>query len=530
MNGLQSWKGASSRKIVLVEAPAVQLVLDDVPLNPVVLRYPKYAQLLLASNIAAETESIVVDMKGAAGSESRLEKQCYRSMIYEGRRLDFFRIGLPDSELFQMACGTGIVGFSCNFSMERAIVAHLIAELRSKSPATLIVVGGHDATVAPKPYLDAGADLCISGEGETVIDDILSTESMEDLIKLRGISYSTSAGLKRTGKRPIHSLDRIRYPSARMLADYVYDEHPDGAWPAGVGTRFAVLETSRGCDEACNFCSSTFVSGRFRRWSIEGILRQLDETKRAGIRSLLIADDNMLYRTLDAFDGNKGREDLIVLFNALRDEGFAWTFQNGIQFGLLERDGRIDEGLVSALFKNELRDGRRIGCFEVYLPLERFEPGDILELPKLKSPATQMSIVRSIAEQGVYRCNLGFIIGTPSDSRESLSHAEEQAKRFDELIARSSSGRTKVQHLPWCSIPLPGTPNRSNYRCNIRYDLDHWPELHSNYISVIGNDEMNPIDFTIARHQLDLELNTSIAPRRSLRVERQGAAHIAPSC
>jgi radical SAM superfamily enzyme YgiQ (UPF0313 family) len=535
MSALDRWRGiSSSPNVVLIEGPGLQLAIDGCPLNPLLLRYPKYPQLLLASNIATRLEGVaptIVDLKGEAGSENDVAARHLRSMTYEKRRLDFYRVGLPESKLDALTTDAELIGISCNFSMERTIVIDLISRLRKRLPKTLIVAGGHDATVAPTPYLNAGANICVSGEGETAIGDILSTRCEDDLKKLRGLSFMTDNGLKRNGKRPIHLLDSIRYPSAEMLAAHVYDEYPDGPWPPGIGPMFAVLETSRGCDEACNFCSSTFVSGRFRAWSVDGILHQLETTKQAGIGTLLIADDNLLYRLLGRYGGANGRDDLIRLFTTMREEGFAWTFYNGIQFGLLEREGIIDEALIAALFGNGYRNGKLSGCFEVYLPLERFAPEDIRQLPKLREHAVQKRIMGSIAAQGVHRCNLGFIVGTPSDSHESISVARDCAWEFAEFIQKESTARTAVRHLPWCSVPLPGTPNRSNYKGGIRYDLDVWPELHNNYISAIEGIDMGPMSFTLARKDLDEQLNNrrSILPEHRI-VTQSASAPVGELC
>ena len=147
------------------------------------------------------------------------------------------------------------------------------------------------------------------------------------------------------------------------------------------------------------------------------------------------------------------------------------------------------------------------GCFEAYIPLERFSPQDMQELPKLRDPDTQRRIISAIAAQRVHRLNLGFIVGTPTDSPTDIEFASEAAAGLGALISTASSGASAVQYLPLCSVPLPGTPNRSRYRPHIRYDLDAFPELHNNYISVVESADMRPIDFTEARRTLDETLN-----------------------
>lgn len=69
--------------------------------------------------------------------------------------------------------------------------------------------------------------------------------------------------------------------------------------------------------------------------------------RQAGIRTILFADDNLLYRILSEHGGERGRCDLLTFFQALFENGFAWTFYNGLQFGLLEHSGSLDQELTS---------------------------------------------------------------------------------------------------------------------------------------------------------------------------------------
>ena len=271
-----------------------------------------------------------------------------------------------------------------------------------------------------------------------------------------------------------------------------------------------VVETSRGCDQACSFCSSTFVAGRFRSWCIKGMIAYLSRAIVAGVRTLLFADDNLLYRLLPQYGGQRGRNELIDFFHWLRSSGFSWTFYNGLQFGLLEAEGKIDHELIDALFGSGQSDDGLIGCFEAYIPLERFDDEGRAKLTKLRANDIQRSILECIAERKVHQLNLGFIIGEPNDSRATLDLFAEQSKALDDLIRRTSGHQTRIRHLPWCSIPLPGTPNRSNFRSSIRYDLEIYPELHSNYVSVIKGNGLEPIDFTLGRLRLDETLNASL--------------------
>lgn len=505
-------------KVVLVELPGVQLTLAGAPLSSPLLHYPKYPQLMLASAVTRKFglgAVSFVDLKGNSAAATQVKVETYGEMVYEGLPLSFQRVGLPTELLDGPIADAGVIGISCNYSMERGVATELLRYVRLRAPRALILVGGHDASVVPQPYLAAGADYCVLGEGETVLLDILSCRSHAEIRSMRGVAFLQDGRLRRTGKRPALDMDRLRYPPPQMILGSECHDYPDGPWPVGVGTAYAVLETSRGCDEACSFCSSTFVSGRYRGRSIDGILEQLREARAAGISTLLIADDNLLYRMLDKYGGPQGRDELVRLFIEMARLGFSWTFYNGLQFGLLEKNGEVDIELIEALFWNSRNSNGYTGCFEAYIPLERFKIEDRVNLTKLREPATQRKILQAIARQQTHQLNMGFIVGKPSDSIADLWEAASEASQIGQMILEHSVGRSAVSYLPWCSVPLPGTPDRSAFRSQIRYDLDAYPELHSNYISVVSGTYVEPLGFTRTRAAIDARLNRRSAAIRA---------------
>lgn len=502
-----SAKMVQSKKVVLIEPPAVQLMLSGVALNPVILRYPKYQLQLLRAAIEQQVEGAVVrilDLKGSAGQENQVSKQHYGGMVYEGQPLDFLRVGLPMSAIDDAVEGADVVGVSCSYSMERTSALAILAHVRRRLPSAVILAGGYDVMTSPSLYLQAGASFCVTGEGESAIVELLSSGAPQEI---RGVSSMTPDGLRRNGRRSVSDLNTLDYPTEHQLTDVVYDEHPDGPWPRTVGPRFAVLETSRGCDEACGFCSSTFLSGRYRFWCPSGVVRQLQVIRNAGIRSLLIADDNVLYRMLPQYGGDAGRKELLEIFGAMRQMGFAWTFYNGLQFGLFERDGQIDCELIHVMLGMERGSGKIAGCFEAYIPLERFGDENLKSLSKLRAPSDQRNIVRTIASSTEAKLNFGFIVGTPADNSTALSLAREECLAFGSLARTARGDATRLEFLPWCHVPLPGTQDKKKFRASIRYDMDEHPELHSNYISVIEGDGVKPVGFTLARRDLETELN-----------------------
>jgi hypothetical protein len=290
---------AKSLRVLLVEIPAVALELDGEILGEVTLNHAKYTQLLLAANLSGDSASAlqfavqIIDLKSSQPAQMTWS----RMIPYCGRELGVWRVGAPNETLAQDLGNADIVGISANFTFERNSAAETISFVKSRCSA-MIVVGGHDATAAPRYYLERGADVCVLGEGESAILEIASAKVRGGLESVRGIAYLDRGELRKNGKRSHHDLNSIRYPTEALLLSHRFDECPDGPVPCNVSPTFSVLETSRGCDEKCSFCDSSYIVGSYRYAHIDVLRHQLETLKCVGIRTVLFADDKDLYAAL----------------------------------------------------------------------------------------------------------------------------------------------------------------------------------------------------------------------------------------
>lgn len=496
-------------RVTLVEVPAVAVELDGDVLGEVVLNHPKYSQLLLAANLRAQRSPGVefdVDFVDLKAAEPR-QISWYRTIDYDGQSLNCFRVGAPLESARSRFVESDLVGISANFTYERRLVVETIRFIRENATNAVVVVGGHDATVSPEYYLNRGAHVCVLGEGESALPDIALALRSGSLASVHGIAIRENGKVHRRGKRLNHRFDQIAFPDADLLRPFRFDQCPDGPFPTGVDPRLAVLETSRGCNERCSFCDSSFVVGRFRSIATDILRSRIAEMTRAGIRTVLFADDNILYRILPQNGGEAGRQELVAFFTGLYEAGFAWTFYNGIQFGLLERDGCLDSELIDCLFRNSRDEGRFRGCFRAYIPLEKFDQDEMARLPKLRSIEVEQAILSAIAERGVPELNLGFIIGSIDETAAKVSEAVSRAEEFGAIVRGSSQHRSHPRFFPWCSVPIPGTPDYRRFHAHIAYPADEFPELFSNYTSVLSTEHYRALDLTRERARIDIALN-----------------------
>src|SRR5215831_16160951 len=116
-----------------------------------------------------------------------------------------------------------LVGLSV-MTFQRRTALRIIELIRHLRPAVRVVVGGYDASLAPDAYTDpaAGVDFIVRGEGELTFRELVrAIERGDDLARVAGLSFKSSAGFTHNPDRPVSGLadDAVRLPNrdARVL-------------------------------------------------------------------------------------------------------------------------------------------------------------------------------------------------------------------------------------------------------------------------------------------------------------------------
>jgi anaerobic magnesium-protoporphyrin IX monomethyl ester cyclase len=141
-----------------------------------------------------------------------------------------------------------------------------------------IVVGGHGASCLARPVLEAGADVVVRGEGEISFRRLLEERCWSEV---PGTIHLGDGKLKTAAPAPpIEPLDCLSLPARDLLP-----------WPTG---HVHLMETSRGCPHACNFCETTrFFARRWRAHSPERVVQEVVRlVKKFNAWIIHISDDN----------------------------------------------------------------------------------------------------------------------------------------------------------------------------------------------------------------------------------------------
>lgn len=170
-------------------------------------------------------------------------------------------------------------------------------ELKKRLPDVKVIVGGpHVSAIPEQTLIDAPAiDICVIGEGDETIVDILTTlEKGGNLDGVSGIVYREDGRIVKTAERPpIKDLSILPIPAFHLLDKSLYRSYGWNNWVNGFRKPLGVIFTGRGCVGKCNFCAAHSVFGHgIRFFTMQQIKNQLDYLmEKWGIRVLYFQDD-----------------------------------------------------------------------------------------------------------------------------------------------------------------------------------------------------------------------------------------------
>jgi anaerobic magnesium-protoporphyrin IX monomethyl ester cyclase len=318
-----------------------------------------------------------------------------------------------------------VVGFSAmTFQYWTALQFAALAKQFDSSIIT--VLGGYHATlfheeIAQLP--DARFwDFFSRGEGDFAFGELLDCLEADapDLSTVAGLSWKKSGVFVHNPPRALEDLARIRIPARdrRLLKRFhMYFRRAD------------VIETSRGCLHACNFCSIREMYGKsFRLFPLDRVLADIEDAYARGARHIFCTDDNI---TLD-MDRFEALLDGVI---GLKLRNLVFTTQAS-PIGFAQRPG-IAEKMA------------RAGFVSIFLGIEN---ASTKSLRSMKKPNTIESIRRGVAELQSRKIVViaGLINGLAHDDADSIRENYE--------FVRDLGIRSVMDQL---LTPYPKTPLRA---------------------------------------------------------------------
>jgi radical SAM superfamily enzyme YgiQ (UPF0313 family) len=169
-------------------------------------------------------------------------------------------------QLFErLSQGGGVIGIYTNLMTRRAVLDIVNV---AKQHRWIVVLGGPESANYPAEYLAAGADVIVTGEGESSMAELLPALAARGAHRLHGVSGTvfrdeSGAVVTNPARASIIDLDSLPWPDRGQIdqAHYV------NVWREKHGMGSVNLITARGCPYKCNWCSHAVFGYSHRRRS-----------------------------------------------------------------------------------------------------------------------------------------------------------------------------------------------------------------------------------------------------------------------
>jgi hopanoid C-3 methylase len=466
---------------------------DGVAFGPVRTNFFPQPQLTLASALDRSRYHLeLLDLRTIADPRdwrSSLGPQYDEPIRYGKRWLSRHLIGAFEEKIAASSRDVDVYVLSANFTYEANAVRECIRALKQHNPGALVLVGGSDATPVERRefYWSCGADYVGVGDGD---------RSLRQFLESHEVGTAAKDFLQKivTGPGQIHVMDIEACWNGVATAPAWCESGGGDLLPSVRNRGFAAyVETQRGCNRSCSFCSAALT--RFDRLSVPDVKRQVDVLVAAGASMLMFTDDNTLLRSKD---------ELVEIFDYLRERGVAWEFPNGLELGLMgTKDAagqwRPHVELCDALFWHNHRLDAFAGAHRVLLPIE-----DALlrqsELLKLKRGSV-LDAVDDVFMRDIPFINCGIMTGAPHETATERRLLERNLRSLAEHAERAQS---RINFSVFCTMPLPGTGfgTEMHRAGRVAYDMTTFPELWNIFVSVVQGDSSSPEENTAYRRQI----------------------------
>jgi len=297
-----------------------------------------------------------------------------------------------------------------------------------------VIVAGSDASDAPQPYLDAGADAALRGEGLEALQAMLARLDQEITADLGVIELLDE---KVVSLHPRKEPATLEAPAAWDLIDVARYRQ---VWMNAHGHFSLNMAASKGCSFRCAWCAKPIWGNRYQQRAPEAVAAEMLELKRS------FAPDHIWFA------------DDIFGFRADWVERFADALQaggGGVPFTIQTRADLSSEAMVAAL--------ARAGCRQAWLGAES---GSQTVLDAMHKGTTVQQIHAARRLMQVHGIRVGFFI-----QLGYLGEGLPELLATRELVERAAPDEIGVS----VSYPLPGT----RFYEQVREQLGpktHWEE------------------------------------------------------
>ncbi len=319
----------------------------------------------------------------------------------------------PELEQILETGPPGLLGIYANL-LTRSSVLKILT--RAKACGWRVVLGGPEPANYPAQYLSAGADYIVPGEGELVLERLLSGEASPD-----GVIYRAANGaiVRTPPMAQIANLDSLPWPDRERidLSRYL------NAWREHHGQGSVSLITARGCPYHCRWCSHSTFGKTHRRRSVAAVAGEVE-----WIAARYQPD--MLWYADDVFTIHPGWT--LNYASELKNRRLR------IPFECITRADRFDEKIAEALAE--------MGCFRLWIGSESGSQR-VLDAMERGVKVEQVERAVALAQRHGIQAGMFLMWGYEGEELEDIEQTVAMVKR-----TRPDSFLTTVTY------PIQGTP------------------------------------------------------------------------
>lgn len=381
-----------------------------------------------------------------------------------------------------------VVGIGNIFTCEWQNAAHCAKMVKELSKDITVIMGGHHPSFESEFMLrNAGADYIVRGEGELPFLELLKSIGKRKNCDIQGVAHLSEGKPIQTGKGAIASnLDDLEDPLFELLDARSYGPETNHCGGVAEGSTSLVdLSISRGCPNACNYCTTSAMWGRMiRAFSPERVREQVKRIANLGFDHVSVEDDHVLLLP---------EESRNAMFDELRKQSIPWAIDAGTYYPLIKPE------FVKAAAQN--------GCYKIAVSFEHPVLETMHNENKYIDIKTQKGVRRKIAES----CRLlrehglqfyaAMMVGFRNESLETLSIVRQYARFIVEQGAQFAT------FFYW--KPLPGTVDYLRYYHLVPHEK-RWENCPENWVlisPVIKPDNISIEELISFVNEMSLEIN-----------------------
>lgn len=320
-----------------------------------------------------------------------------------------------------------------------------------KQVGATVIVGGPEPPHYAEQFLDSGADVVVTGEGEHTLEELipaLARVGPRRLQDVAGITFRDEDGKtqKNPSRNQIKNLDGQPFPDRDAIDMQRYVD----TWRTHHGVGSISLITARGCPYTCKWCSHTVFGNTHRRRSPENVVAEVE-----GLLERYRPDQ--LWYADDVFTIHKGWT--LKYAQLLKDRGIRLPFE------CISRADRLDTDVIGALAS--------MGCDRLWIGSESGSQRVLDAMDRKTIVADVQAKTHHLRKVGI-KTGMFIMLGYEGEEISDLEETVDHLKKADPDL-----------FLTTVAYPIKGTPYYNEVESRV-IDAMPWQERTDRDLTVAG--------------------------------------------